>query len=872
MKKVILPLCFMPFMAFGQVSYNFETASLDGWVQSAAGHWAADTLSAISGRYSLHHLYDNPEAGTDQAGTRLARFRPSSGTAIWSFSVKHGADPSASNNWAVFLMSDNDPYQMFPAGNTSGYAVGVNLAGYDDTLRLWKIMNGNVTAVKAVPVNWQTDIGTLTAVKIVVERDVSGEWKISLSSLSGPFSRSTSCIDPELFSPRWFGIFYRYTSTRDRLLWIDDISIEGVFADPAVPPGITKVKTAGESLVEVFFDADISPLSAVPSNFSCEPAGNKAVNVEIESQSSMKIDFQEIFPNKASCRLIAKNICDLDSVCAENITFDFTPARAEPGDVVISEIMADPSPPVSLPAKEYLELSNTSGFAFSVNGWKLVSEGDNALFPGSVIGPGQIVIICSQSDTALFSKYGVNIGLKSFPSLTDDGKCLILTDNSGNMIHCLSYSPEWYGDELKSGGGWSLEMIDTGFPFSPEANWKASVSSSGGTPGKKNSVAGFNPDNIFKGLVNVYPADSITVVATFSETVKEPGSAAGKIVINGEQLFSAVRSELPGMEFKITTRNPLVKKKICTLSVLKGVTDHAGNAPLRKSYRFGLPEDAAVNDITFNEILFNPLPGGADYIEFYNNSDKIIDASRLFIVSVNDETADTSDITMVSDTSRCILPGTFYAITSGRDAVLARYISSADTNIFEVNKLPSMPDDNGHLILLNRQAEKIDEVRYSEKMHFQLLSGFEGISLEKVRPASSSWDPGNWHSASESSGWGTPGAVNSVYTETPGSNNSLVLSSTRITPDNDGYEDVLVIDLRLTGNANVVNILIFDEYGNVVRKLVQNLYAINSLSEVWDGSADDRSLVSRGIYVILVTVFDETGKTSRWKKVCSVIR
>jgi hypothetical protein len=256
----------------------------------------------------------------------------------------------------------------------------------------------------------------------------------------------------------------------------------------------------------------------------------------------------------------------------------------------------------------------------------------------------------------------------------------------------------------------------------------------------------------------------------------------------------------------------------------------------------------------------------------YNNSKKIIDANRLFLVSVNDEMSDTSELIVVSDTSRCILPGSYYTITTGRDAVLKRYISSADTDIFEVKKLPSMPDDKGHLILLNRLAEKIDEVRYSEKMHFQLLSGFEGISLEKIRPGSSSLDQGNWHSASESSGWGTPGAVNSVYTETPGSKSNLIFSSTRITPDNDGYEDVLVIDFKFTGNANVVNILIFDEYGNIVRKLVQNLYAVNDLSVVWDGSADDRSLVSSGIYVILVNVFDETGKTSRWKKVCSVIR
>jgi hypothetical protein len=860
----------MPVTVFSQVSFNFETASLHGWVQSTAGHWSADTSASISGRYSLHHVYDNAEAGTDQIGTRLMRLRPLSATTRWSFMIRYGADPSSSNNWAVFLMSDNDPAQMYPGGDVNGYAIGVNLTGYDDTLRLWKVKEGNITAVKALPVNWQTDIGTARAAKIDVERSGTGEWIISVSS--GSFIRTASCTDPEIFSIHWFGLYYKYTSSRDRLIWIDEILIDGIFLDPGITPGIVKAIPSGCSSIDVYFDDDISPLSALATNFSCLPSEGTSQDVTILNQRTFRIGFKENLPNKIPCTLIGKNICDADSICAETITFDFIPAFAEPGNVIISEIMADPVPPVSLPVREYLEISNTTEYEFSLHGWRLVAGTENTIFPDSVIKPGEIVILCSLSDTALFSGYGKVIGLKPFPALTDEGRSLIIADGSGFMIHGVVYSQGWYSDKLKSGGGWSLEMIDTQYPFYQEGNWRASLAPEGGTPGQANSVAGNNPDNVFKGVVNVFPADSITVNVTFSEPVKEPDKMINRIEIAGNSIDSVIRSDYLGMEYKVIPGQPLEKNKIYSFTVQSDLTDWAGNRAGRKSFRFGLPVDASGNEIVFNELLFNPLPGDADYIEFFNNSERIIDANRLFVVSLNDETADTSELVRVSDTSRCILPGTFYTVTTAREAIINRYFSSADTNIFEVGKFPSMPGDKGHLLLLNHRAEKIDEVVYSEKMHFQLLSGFEGIALEKTRPGAVSGDIKNWHSASETSGWGTPGAVNSIYTEMPEPGDILTFSSTRITPDNDGYEDILVIDLRLTGNSNIVTILVFDENGSIVRKLVRNLYSSNELSVVWDGSADDGSVVGSGIYVILITVFDETGKILKWKKACAVIR
>jgi flagellar hook assembly protein FlgD len=100
----------------------------------------------------------------------------------------------------------------------------------------------------------------------------------------------------------------------------------------------------------------------------------------------------------------------------------------------------------------------------------------------------------------------------------------------------------------------------------------------------------------------------------------------------------------------------------------------------------------------------------------------------------------------------------------------------------------------------------------------------------------------------------------------------VLLSSSKISPDSDGYEDFLIVKFKLTGNSNIVSLSVFDEAGNFVRKLASNLYTGAETSISWDGTADDGSVVRTGIYIILITLHDDTGKSKMWKKVCTVIR
>ncbi len=867
MYKVVLLAFLWPVALFAQVRYDFEQGSIAGWTESRDGRWMADPAQALNGSYSLHHIFDNSESGQDFIGLRTADLRPDEGPVRWSFILRHGSEPSSSNNWAVFLISSGSGE---PAGENlpKGFAIGVNVTGYDDTLRIWKISEAGSGIILSCPMNWQNDIGVSSSALITAERSVNGEWTVRVQNRQTLSEWSASGNGGALPGNGWFLIMYRYTSSRDRLLWFDDLEITGVFRPDTLPPVVETIIPAGRNKIKTVFSESIPDNSLTASGIRLNNSHNP-LTVNKITEEEFELTFPADLLNKKENTLVIDKVCDASGNCTTSLVTTFVPAWAEAGDIIISEIMADPLPPVSLPQEEYLELFNTTGFDMRITGWSLISGQYKYNIPSCDITQGEYLIFCSSADTFAFSSYGRTIGMPSFPSLPDEGRLLAIYDSSGVLIHGVEYSGSWYGNNLKSEGGWSLEIIDSDYPFFAAGNWSASVSSAGGTPGSPNSNSSRNPDYGFEGIIRVFPPGNDNIDIFFSEPVIG-ARVHEKILVDGVPVKTIGTSDPLLRYFNAELSAPLVYGKVYAL-LADSITDFAGNIIERPSFRFGLPDTPEKNDLVFNEIMFDPLPGGYDYIELYNNSEKILNASDFLLASIS-ETGDTSGTRLLSEQDRCILPGDFYTVTTGRENIIDNYPMSAGEYVFEVKNLPSMPDSRGHLLLLTRGLMKVDELIYSAEMHNPLLSGREGISLEKVRPDLSSSESSSWHSASESSGWGTPGAPNSIYSPWSITNTQLSLSSGKITPDNDGFEDLLVIDIILEGTDNVVSADVYDETGSFVTRIAENLLAENHASLIWDGTGRDGSPVPRGIYIIFIQSFNQHGKTASWKRVCSVIR
>lgn len=866
MKKIILLLSVMiPSFVCGQVCFTFEGGSDEGWLYNTPGRWAADNVQPLKGSYSLHHVFDNTGSGSDLAFFNIMGLCLQCSDIRWKFSVRYGSDPSSSNRWHFFLTSDADVYTSSNTGEVKGFAVGVNLSGYDDTLRLWRLDNGIISRVITTGLNWQNDVGTNEMADITVIRKTTGEWEVSVSWSGNEMSWKGS--ENRIYPAAYSGISYIYTSTRDRLLWIDDVLVEGVFVPDTIAPSVKAVTAPAPDVLRALFDDDTDLSSVSPLSISIN--GRKAVSsIKPEGGSSLLLFIDTIIPNRQEAQIDFGEVCDLSGNCSETLAHKFTPVYADAGDVVISEIMPDPSPSVELPEEEYIEILNITGDSLSVMQWMIIADADTSFLPEMWIAAGEAVILCAHPDTSLFSGYGSAAGISSFPSLNDSGETISLRDRCGRLMHCVSYSPFYYYDELRSGGGWSLELTDTGHPFNEPHVWRASSDHSGGTPGRQNSLCSSVPDMTNPEVIASWVLQPDIVEVVFDESIFS-GKTPGTWSIDNELAVNVNSGDICDRSMVITSKREFVKGRIYHLQVPEGVTDFAGNNPAQQIIAFGVPETPLAGDVSFNEILFNPLPGLADFIELYNNSDKVIDLSGLNLVSSGDGSS--ADVIRTAQIPRQLLPGGYVAVTTMKEALSEHYICSDRADILQVNSLPSMPDDKGAVSLYDRSMNLIDRVDYNDGMHMIFLSVTEGISLEKVNPGLPSQDKDNWHSASEACNWGSPGNINSVFVPDADNKEGLSLSSERVSPDGDGFEDVVSLQVTPGGEENVVSVSVFNERGYIVRSLARRFYAGHGALFIWDGTDDGGRLLPAGLYLVIAESYNPRGETRRWKKVCAVL-
>ena len=869
MKKMIL----LSLLAFSQCieaqfSYDFEDAGAMDWVFSQPGSWAVDDVNPLDGSYSLHHVLDNSVASSDAAMFSIAGLCPSCGTVTWEFAIRHGADPSSSNRWLYLLMSDAGPDEITSGSAISGYAVGVNLTGYDDTLRLWGISGGKAEVVVSTDINWQSDVGVESSAYLKVTRTTEGLWTLNIAwgIRQGADTWGSGAWYGEgddIHTARYAGILYVYTATRDMLLWIDDVSVDGVFIPDITAPAIESVVTLGPDLLQVTLDEEPDGSFMESGNISLQD-GPAITGITRVSATVFSLCLAEKLTNREPRLLTAGRICDGSGNCLADVSFAFTPSYAVTGDIVISEIMADPSPPVDLPEREYLEITNRTGDSLYCGDGLLIAGNDTCILPPEWIRAGESIILCSSSAESEMRLFGRTMALPGFPSINDGGEILALRSNSGSLLHAVSYTPDFLGDGPRSGGGWSAELADINNPFNEPEAWYPCLDPSGGTPGRSNSVHVMTVDSRCPRALAVWPRSDDTVCVLFDETVII--NECTSWLADGEETYPAVPFDPSDRLMLVPFHGKLKQGQVATLQVPASVTDFAGNQVCQAVLRTGLPAEPMYGDILFNELLFDPFPGCEDYIEFYNNSAKTIDLSALKLASSTNSAA-----IAFTGIPRQLLPGEYVAITTSRDAVLGMYPCAVNDAVYQSGRLPSMPDDDGTLVLYDRALSIIDRVEYSCKMHLLFLSGVEGVALEKASPELQSDVSGNWHSASETSGWGTPGAPNSVTVPISENGQGLTLSSTRVSPDGDGFEDILSVSIYPGGSDNVISVTIYNDRGYVIRRLATRVAAGSGASFIWDGTSDDGGRLPSGLYIIMAESINPTGQSRRWKKVCAMV-
>ena len=546
-----------------------------------------------------------------------------------------------------------------------------------------------------------------------------------------------------------------------------------------------------------------------------------------------------------------------DNLLPERDKSKVSPENILPFELLISEIMADPSPTIGLPPYEYIEIFNGSNKTINLYGLTLDFESRFCRIDRDdfILEPGQYFIFCEQEAYPALSLFGPAMGLNGWPGIRNSHGSLSLF-HQNRLIHRVSYVDEWYRDSRKKNGGWSLEMINTSNWCDLMNNWTASTDTAGGSPGRKNAVE----DQSFKvdpALDSVVVSGDRQIIVYVNKQIQEPSAT--------DLVFSPVIDEatiIAGADlqsFRILLQTPLIAGRLYRLSI--SLRDCTGRFAGMYTANFTKPETIKKNDLIINEILFNPEGQGSDFVELYNRSGKV-----LFLKGWTLENKMNRQKRAIGPNSY-LLPGGYLVLSPDPKDVSFRF-KKVQMDFLILQDLPALADGTGQLNISSPDGLLVDSVYYEESFHHSFLNSNQGVSLERVDPEAAP-DRSNWQSASGLEGYGTPTRPNSASAFSSDGEH-FNLKYTVFSPDGDGYRDLLEIEYRLPRNGYLGKVYIYDDKGVLVKKLVNNLSFSRQGSIEWDGRDEAGLNCPTGIYILVAEALDSQGNHLR-KKIAAVL-
>ncbi|MBM3430237.1 MAG: hypothetical protein FJX99_04555 [Bacteroidetes bacterium] len=829
------------FKAYGQVTDDFSDGDF-----TTNPTWSGTTADFIVNTSQQLQL-NNTVAATSQLTT--IHNLPDLNAKEWHIWVKQSFSPSSSNYGRVYLTADNSDLTLVQ----NGYYLQFGEANAIDAIRLFKIQGGVSTQLCA---GIDGQIANSFTTRVRVKRDALGNWSLFADLTGGQnFILQGTANDPSSMTGTHFGVLDVYSSSNANKFFYDDIYIGNEIIDNQ-PPVLTSATAISSTQVDVLFNESLDPTSAQNVlNYSLNPPVSILTAVlDPLNTALVHVSTSTAFTNGTTYTLTTTNISDISSNVTGNqsTTFQYLVADSVVhGDVIINEFFPDPTPVIGLPEVEFVEIHNRSNKIFNLTGWKIGDASSDGTIANAWLFPGEYKVLTATANIPLFTSTTA-VGVTLFPSLNNAGDDVVLKDNYGQIIDKLSFTDDWYRDDVKKSGGYSLELINPNDPCSDKDNWIASTWILGGTPGSLNSVYNIIPDTIAPSISMALALAPNFLELQFDEGMDSTSLANALLSFNPN--LTIQNKFIQGNHPKAMTlqfNENLVGSQLYSFT-LGPISDCWMNSTERNG-TFILPETAQKGDVIINEILQNPLTGGQDWIELYNNSDKVINLKDWQFANFDNDTIDN----FKTIAGNYLLQPNDYVVLGKDSSFVKQNYPFAVPGKFLFSELPSYNNDSGTVYLIYN-AEIIDKVSYLDEWHFDLLDNTDGVSLERIDPNGLSNSEFNWHSAAEDYGFGTPGRKNSQFLPAV-SNGNLTLTNEVFSPDNDGFEDILQISYTLSEPGMLAKAQMFDERGRLVKTIFSNEYLGTEGVFYWDGTTENQAKASIGIYILRFEVFSTSG-------------
>ncbi len=835
-------------LAFSQINDDFSDGNF-----TDNPTWSGDTSNFIVNPQNQLQLL--APAQKDQS--YLAVRSEIISSASWIFYVKLDFNPSSSNYMDIYLVSDSENLK----GPLNGYFV--RIGNSQDEVSLYK-QTGDKSEVEKI-IDGMDDRVDLSIVEIIIKvtKSPANKWEVLIDQdLDSNFISEGIAIDSTHFFSKYFGVLCNYTSTRSTKFFFDDLAITGEAYIDNDPPQIDTIFALSDSSLVIKFNERLSESSAADTqNYNVNNSIGNPYSATLQNDSTMVLLFQNKFADKIENQITINGIEDLftNSLDNYNTTFIYRkPYIVGFGDVLVTEIMADPTPGVDLPEYEFLEIHNPHDDIFYINQAILVVGNDTVNIPNLVISPNEYIIFCQSSAVEHFENYGRTIKISNWPSLNNRGESVIILNQLEELVFSINYSNSWYQSIDKDDGGWSLEMIDTAFPCKGRENWKASKDPSGGTPGTENASKEIMTDFSAPQITQVIAISDTSVIIYLDEKISTQNISIENISVLPKIRIQIAKLQLPELSsIAISFDSPILPQIRYELTI-KNLFDCAGNVQQSTSSNFVLPETADSLDLIVNEILFDPWTNGVDFVEIYNASEKYIDLKTISIGNENYKP--------ISNEHSIIEPKQIIAITENPQTLNNHYPGIDPENLFKTQDLPPFNNDEGMVSLMNKEGKVIDFFRYSEDNHSGFLRDTEGVSLERISFERPSNNPNNWQSAASTSGFATPGKMNSQFFISTENNEEVTIEPEVFAPGNTGRQDFVLIKCRFAASGNMANIKILDSNGRHIKTIISHKSIGAEEDFKWEGMDDNGQMVRMGYYIVFVEIYNSTGDKKLYRK------
>ena len=632
MKRLLLLLLALPTLALAQLRDDFAD---DNFTANPA--WTGD---AASFQVANQQLQSNGPAVTGSQIQLAAPCQASTGT-VWEFWANLRLATSSGNLADVWLMASD---ANLKSAATKGYFV--RLGGTADEVSLFRKDSARSAVIIIDGQDATLSSTTNNLVRVRVTRSVSNVWTLERDLSGGRTFVAENATPTDATHQRSaaLGVVLLYSSANGRNFYFDDFTVTD-----ATPPRLLRAVALGARQVDVVFNEAVDPVDAAqPARYRLTSgAVPTAAQVSALNPAVVRLTFGTDFA--AQNTLEARLIPDLyGNLAVGPLTASFGGPVVPPvaplfGELVISEIFADETPPVGLPLSEYVEIHNRSATkTISLRGVRLGKVGSSASNVSAVFAdtarllPGQYAVVCGSTRAVQFAAFQVKVyGLANFPALNNGGDQLVLRGPAGRVLHEVHYLDSWYNDPVKKNGGWSLEMIDTNTFCGGVDNWTASTDPAGGTPGRANAVRGTNPDQAPPTLLRAELPDPLTLRLTFSEKLDSTAAASpARYALTGTAPPAIVRVAPVAPDFRLVdlTLSAALLPTQRTVVTVQMATDCAGNVsgPLQ-AVSFSEPASPpAVGDLIISEIFADETPPVglplSEYVEVFNRSaTKVLD-------------------------------------------------------------------------------------------------------------------------------------------------------------------------------------------------------------------------------------------------------